>query len=98
MDLSTLGKRVAYARSLAGPLSASKLAELAGLARTHVSNIEADLRDGVEGKTVLALSRALGVSTDWLLTGEGAEPTADLVGAAIERARAAAPAPAPKVA
>lgn len=37
-----------------------------------------------------AVASALGVDLDWLITGEGPEPTAKRVTAALERARTAA--------
>lgn len=86
--VDTIGSRIAHARRLVDGLSASELAKLAGLHRTHLSNIENEVRDGVEGKTAVAIARVLGVSTDWLLTGEGGEPEAEAVALAVEKARA----------
>lgn len=86
----SLPDRLEHARALAGGLSLRELSKLAGLFGTHAALIESGRRTNIEGKTAVALARVLGVSTDWLLTGEGDEPTAEQVRAAVERARAAA--------
>ena len=90
-------ERIALARSLAG-IPRSDLDALAGLGRGHVSMIETGRRPNLEAKTAVALASVLGVTTDWLLTGEGKAPTKRAVHAAVERARAAALAAAAPVA
>lgn len=88
-DVDTIGSRITQARRLLDGLTSSELAELAGLHRTHLSNLETGARNGVEGKTAVALSGVLGVSTDWLLTGKGDAPTVEQVRAAVDYAREA---------
>lgn len=51
--------------------SAHAIGERAGMKRGHISHvINGDRRD-IKCATLLALARALDVTTDWLLTGEG---------------------------
>lgn len=76
-------------RAKAG-ISARELARVAGLSETHVSQIETTLGAGVNAKTLAPLARALGTSIDWLVSGEGAEPSQEDVRAAVERAHRAA--------
>lgn len=50
------------------------LSETAGLAAGHVQTIESGAVRCVTTETARALAVALGVSLDWLLTGEGEGP------------------------
>jgi transcriptional regulator with XRE-family HTH domain len=84
---NSLGRRVRGARKLTS-LSAGALDGLAGLTRGHVNAIEAGRKANVEGKTAQKIARVLGVSLDWLINGEGDPPDAQVVIAAVERARA----------
>lgn len=64
-----LGSRV-RARRMELRLTQEKLAHLAGVLGGTVYRIEAGI--GMPSTaTIVALARELGVSTDWLLTGEG---------------------------
>jgi transcriptional regulator with XRE-family HTH domain len=87
--LQSVGDRVAHLQSLSG-LDRAELSRLAGLAPSHVGAI---IRGGVKdpaSSTMGAIARVTGVSTDWLIRGEGDQPSEDDVHEAIERARAAA--------
>lgn len=70
-----------------GALSARELDRLAEMTEGHTSLLESVV-ENVRTDTLAKLARTLGVSIDWLVTGEGAEPTADVVTSAIETARA----------
>lgn len=88
---ATLGERVAYLRRMVvidgEELSARALARAAGLASiAHVTNVENGRVRDPAGSTVRKLSAALGVSADWLLTGEGAAPKPYAVQASVEQA------------
>jgi len=66
----TLGERIREAR-LAKGLGQRGLAEASGVSQGHISHAESGKRQEL-GPTVLgALARALEVSPEWLLTGEG---------------------------
>lgn len=84
----SLPERLAYARNLAG-ISAAHLSKIAGLSRPAVALIEAEGRDPA-GSTVAAVAGALGISTDWLLTGTGKAPTKAQVLTAVSKADDAA--------
>lgn len=72
--MSTMRERLRIARETRG-LSRHKLSLAAGLAQALAGAIErGDITDP-GGSTIAALARVLGVSTDWLLTGEGHGPT-----------------------
>lgn len=75
-----------FARELAD-LTPRGLSVLAGLDPTHVRLIEGGDRPDPRSSTVLAIAQTLGVTVEWLLTGEGDAPTADHVRAVVERAR-----------
>lgn len=72
--MDTLGTRIRSARD-AMKLTQEQLAHQSGLTGMTVSNIE---RAGDAAKprpqTLLSIARVLGVSVDWLLTGEGQGP------------------------
>jgi transcriptional regulator with XRE-family HTH domain len=56
-------------------MSARQLAIRAGLeSETHVGLIEHAKRKTPSGETIAKLARALGVSMEWLQTGEGTTP------------------------
>jgi transcriptional regulator with XRE-family HTH domain len=80
--VDSISTRIATARQLA-EISAAHLGRLAGLSRSAVALIESGERENPEGRTVAAIAAALGVSTDWLLNGTGAAPTAKSVKAAV---------------
>lgn len=73
-DLQTIGDRLAFVRGLAG-VSSNHLARLAGLpASSHLRLLERGGRRNVAAATVAKLATALGVTTDWLISGIGNEP------------------------
>lgn len=83
--VETIAARVQHVREIAG-LSRSALSQLAGLAQTHVGLIERKAEANPQVSTLTSLSRVLGVSIDWLATGEGVGPTEDAVREAVARA------------
>jgi transcriptional regulator with XRE-family HTH domain len=69
-----------------GGLSAIGLSRLAGLpSGAHVGLIESAARPNPTIETLSKIAGVLGVSIDWLATGEGAPPTAEQIRAAVER-------------
>lgn len=80
-------ERLKWARKTA-QLSQRGLASLAKLkSDAHIRHIESGLIKSVETHTVQAIARVLGCSLDWLLNGEGDEPTEAAILAAVELAR-----------
>lgn len=75
--VTDVGSRIRMARRVAGLLQ-EQLAEKAGIDQATVSRWEH--RDEVPDRagSLLAIARALGVSVDWLLTGEGQGPAIDV--------------------
>lgn len=73
---NTLAERLRYAREKRR-LSARALSRRAHISAAMVGLIERGTTDDPKGSTIKALAAALGVTTDWLLTGEGDGPTAD---------------------
>lgn len=86
--MDDLPSRLEAARSYAG-LSANELSKLAGLSSSHVGMIGRGHVHAPRIDVVSKIAEALGVSLDWLVRGEGPEPDAAAVRAAVERARAA---------
>lgn len=69
LDLTLLGDRIAHVRRLRN-LSQQELAELTDMNPEEVSRIETGARFPNTFK-VIALAKALGVSTDYILIGAG---------------------------
>lgn len=69
-------------------MSARELDRLADISEGHTSLLESVV-DDVRATTLAKLSRVLGVDLHWLITGEGREPSARMVKAAVETARSA---------
>lgn len=90
MDLTTLAARLRFVRQTQKSLSQATLDRLAGLHRGHVWQIESGDRPNPELRTLLGLSRVLGVSVGWLAAGEApacvAHPDASSLEAATLRA------------
>lgn len=63
-------KRIKGMISLRG-MSTLAAEEAAGLKRGHLNNLLSGKRSGMSAATLLAIARALNVTTDWVLTGEG---------------------------
>jgi enoyl-[acyl-carrier-protein] reductase (NADH) len=86
-----LAARLAQTLSLAG-ISARRLDTLAGQTVGHFSLMVDRLRSrpnaDIETETATAYAAVLGVDLNWLLTGDGEEPTEESVRAAVEAARA----------
>lgn len=70
----TLAERLRLARGYTG-LSARKISALAGLAPSHVGYLETTAGANPEVKTIAAIARVFGVTTGWLMSGEGKDPT-----------------------
>ncbi len=68
-------------------LSSRELARLAGISESHPWLIESGQRPHVASHLLSAMARALGVSLDWLINGEGDRPTPEGVQAAVKEAR-----------
>jgi|GEM_PF-3081597 len=73
--LSTIPERIAWARTCAG-LTPNRLSVLAGLDRSHVRLIE-DGGARTAAETVGKIANVLKITTDWLISGVGAEPDPD---------------------
>lgn len=66
----TFGQRILRLRKRAG-LTQKALADRVGVSASQISALEADERtEGPQARKIVPLARALGVSTDYLLTGE----------------------------
>jgi transcriptional regulator with XRE-family HTH domain len=61
-----VGQRM-YARRKRLQLTQARLAALTGMTQGSIARIETGKAKEVESSTLIALARALGVSTDWLL-------------------------------
>lgn len=72
-------------------LDFAEMSRVAGLkSEAHVGMIARGTVKSPAPETLRLIARAFGVTTDWLITGEGERPTASSVLAAVESARAAA--------
>lgn len=89
-NLGSLPGRLRHARLLGG-VSARELDRLAGTTPGHVWLIESGERPSLQASTAVLLATALGLSTDWLLSGVGDPPTEDSVRVALDHARTAHP-------
>ena len=79
----TINFRLARLRASAW-LNATDLGRIAGLeSPQHVGMIERGTRTHVTATTAVALSRALGTPTEYLVEGVGEEPSPDLIRAAV---------------
>lgn len=72
---SPFGERLRRARKVRG-LGLRALAKAAGVSHATVSLLESGRQDAIEVKAAVALARALGVTVEWLVTGDGEEPKA----------------------
>lgn len=73
-----------------GGVKPAELRKLAGLKSTqHAMQILAGERRDVTALTAVKVARAFGVSTDWLVTGEGKAPDDAAVKRAVKRGRIA---------
>jgi transcriptional regulator with XRE-family HTH domain len=72
---TALGRRLKQARKLAG-LTCRGLDRASGLTEGHCNLIENGERKHPSGTTVVALAKALGITSEWLLDGTGAPPVA----------------------
>lgn len=72
--MNTLAERLQWARGLT-ELSARDLDKLANLTPGHTTAIEVGRRASPSAETARAIARALGVSLDWLVDGNGMAPS-----------------------
>ena len=70
VDMTTLGTRLRQAR-IEAQLSQEQAGLLAGVSKQAISHIENDRTKNPEAATLEPLSRRLGVSLQWLMTGKG---------------------------
>lgn len=84
---TTFGLRLRELREIAG-LSCRGLDSVAGLHPNHVAALEHV--DSCHVTTARKLADALGCTVGWLVAGEGEAPSAEVIRAAVEKARAAA--------
>lgn len=70
LDMDSLASRLRAERVAAG-LTQKALADQAGVSKQAISSVEAGKTKGLKGDTLDRLTRALGVSPRWLLTGKG---------------------------
>ncbi len=89
MELQGFSDRLRRVIDLGG-VTIAETARLSDLSTNAVQFFLSGRRENPSSESVVALARATGVSLDWLLTGEGKEPTANDVRAAVEAARARA--------
>jgi transcriptional regulator with XRE-family HTH domain len=82
----TFPERLRMAREL-GDLASYELAELAGVSGGYPGHLEKGRRKNPGSDVASKIARALGVSLDWLLRGEGPAPTKAQVQAAVAVAR-----------
>lgn len=85
---NSVGARLRAARTLVPRLSARELSRLAGRPETQCALIEDRGQKTVQPEVLRPIAQALGVSMAWLAFGEGPDPLAQDVAAAIEAARA----------
>jgi transcriptional regulator with XRE-family HTH domain len=71
MNPIEIGRRIRQARNAKG-LTQKALGKLAGVSESAVSQWESGKIEKIQGPTLRKLARALGVSIDWILDGEGA--------------------------
>lgn len=84
----SIGTRLRSARQLA-EISTKELDRLAGVKAGGTWAVENSKTGNAETKTLDRMAGALGVSLDWLVRGDGDEPTAESVKAAVKVAREA---------
>lgn len=68
-------------------MSARELDRLSEITEGHTSLIESGVVRDVGTQTLSKIAKVLGVSLDWLVTGQGKVPTARQVSAAVNAAR-----------
>jgi transcriptional regulator with XRE-family HTH domain len=69
--------------------STQAFAAAVGVSSASIGLIETGVRVDPRSSTVIGIAQACGIPFGWLLCGEGPEPDAAAVRAAVERARAA---------
>lgn len=69
-DLTTVGKRIRYARQDLRKLKQKELASAAGIKQPSLSELETGETKEITGAVLVALAKALRVRSEWLMTGE----------------------------
>lgn len=82
----TPGVRITAARKLA-EISTKDLDRLAGLKAGVTWAVENSATGNSEIRTLDAIAKALGLSLDWIVRGDGPEPTTEAIKAAVASAR-----------
>lgn len=83
---SGLATRLRHAREVSG-ISGRQLGQIAGLSTSIVSHLENDRYGTPNGETLQAICAVLGISVDWLLSGNGPAPTDDAIRGASNAAK-----------
>jgi transcriptional regulator with XRE-family HTH domain len=83
---SGLAERLRQLRERAG-LSQRALSSLAGLSPSEVRLLESRERMDPRARVLVSLARTLGVTTDFLLNGEGELPSPEALATALHAAR-----------
>lgn len=86
MELTSVGRRVAFLRFLGG-ITASRLSKLAGLSHATIAKIESS-RSDPQSSVIGKIAKVTGASADWLISGTGELPAEGDVRAAIAIAQA----------
>lgn len=80
--MNTLGDRIKTERK-AKRLTQEELGRLVGVGKSSVSQWESGLTKNMDGTNMILTAKALGVSPDWLATGEGSKRIHDTSGAMV---------------
>jgi len=80
--MNTLGDRIKAERK-AKNLTQEELGKLVGVGKSSVSQWESGLTKNMDGTNMVLTAKALGVSPDWLATGEGSKRIHDTSGAMV---------------
>lgn len=80
--MSTLGDRIKSERKTK-KLTQEELGKLVGVGKSSVSQWESGLTKNMDGTNMVLTAKALGVSPDWLATGEGSKHIHDTSGAIV---------------
>ena len=94
MTHTNAGERLRWLREQVEELSQREVDRIAGRTEGQCGMIEGRGQMSMRPDVAASYANVFGVTRSWLLFGEGSEPTADAVRAAVEAARAAKAPPA----